>query len=263
MMNKMNSFLLVGSLLAATACVISADILSYNFLVWSSEPLAFKYTGNNPFGIPNVSTLTGTTNQTQISFAGGYLGSPIPGAQYQAILTISATDSTGDNAAFKFSSDLDTLTATWVAAPLADYAHPALAPANAAALAGKILLQVKAGSAGGTDQGGMLSATGSTGGMTGNDASLPTSNPLVFSSDVINTAGYTNESYAFTLALDPSAIFSYTSTGIGTVNYLDSFIAAMTGNGRATTPVPEPGSVALSVGALVSIGALRLRRRRK
>jgi uncharacterized protein (TIGR03382 family) len=250
-MNKLHTTLLAGSLLVGVAGASNAATFSYNFLETDSIPIAYSYTGSG-----TNYTFTGSTSETALIFAGNAnLGSLSAGTPYSTTLSVSFTTSQG-TAGFPTTGQelIDSVTATFTANNTAN-----------GATAGETLLQVTAGT-GFADAGILSAAAGaSTGGFAGSNTSGTSPNNVAFTSAGFSTADWIFQSYSFTVTLPATTSFSYTPISFPPpVSQLNAFTASLTGGGSATTPntTPEPGAVALAMGALVSFGALRLRRRK-
>jgi hypothetical protein len=249
-MNKLYTTLLAGSLLASLASAGQAATFAFSFSETDGHPNAFTYSLVSGTDY----ALLGATTDGTISFSGAYAGSPANGVNYAATITVSATESLGDIPATKSEEFLDSLKITFTGA-------------SGGPFAGMTLLQITAGSP--TGHAGILQAQDGTGsgGFSGSNATPPgTSQPnnVAFTSSVISTTGWNYESYAAGLDLPPGDLFSYTPRPFpSSVSDLNPFIAQIVVNGSANTPVttPEPGSRALAVGALVSVSALRRRRK--
>jgi hypothetical protein len=247
-MSKLYTTLLTGSMLAAVACVGNAATFSYNFLETDSIPTAFTYAHTTG----TTYTLTGSTTETSVIFSGSYTGAATPGTPYAATLTITAVESEGDLPNPHAQELLDSVTATWkftsgnIAGDTFTVTAGLAAPGNAGVLSA-------------------LSGT-SSGGFSGSNTSGTLPNNVAFSSTggaITDTSAFSDQSYSFTLALPTGTAFAYTPRPFpSSVSDLNGFVASLTGGGVATSPVPEPGSVALAIGGLVSFSALRLRRRR-
>ncbi len=252
-MNKLYTTLLAGSLLVGVAGAGSAATFSFNFFETDGIPTAFTYAQVSG----NTYSLTGTTPETSIIFsgpaAGAYANTP-----FQANLSVSIVESQGDAFSAHQQELVDSVTYTFTG--------------TSGIFTGKTFTVTAGDGIPGGGTAGILSAAigASTGGIAGSNvlnSGVPsTSVPdnVMFSSSAFSTTGWTFQNYSLTLTLPTGSAFSYTPQGLFLPNNLDPFIASLTGGGVATTPTstPEPGSMALAVGALVSFGALRTRRRK-
>jgi hypothetical protein len=251
-MNKVFSTLLAGTMLLGSACASNA--VTFAILSTSNTGYPFTYTQSGTGG-----TLTGTDPDASVTFTNLLGGATVPGVStlttYAATLTVSETDSTAVTAG-AFPIDGLSLTYTAVGGPLA----------------GDVLLKITAGidtlGQGAMDtQGGVFSVPNNQPVATlagGNDSHSFTAPEFVqFTSGVIDTAGITEEGYS--LSLTAQSLLSYTGTFPGP-QYLASnnfLIGGQLTAVPAPPTTPEPGALGLAVGALVSLTALSLRRRRK
>ncbi len=263
-LKKTYTTLLAGSLLTAMAGATQAASVTFaQFTEGASDGNAFQYT-DTAHGVGGTGTLTNIAGGIDTTFTfqnalKGLGGGFSLNTGYDATLFITATISS--NSLDHITNDLDGLTFKFVAG--AGTPNP-----------GKILLQGTAGTMtpGGSAFGGTLFAQQLLSSAVSNGSNLPgqssTATQFVkFNSDVLDTSGLTEENYAFSFTsifdtIVNSAGAHYTSMGLFGPFVLDSFQAAGTGTFAATSPVPEPGSMALAVGALLSFGGLRLRRRK-
>jgi hypothetical protein len=257
-MNKLYTTLLAGSLLVGVAAASNAAAISYNFFETDSVPTPFAYTYS---GTGTTYDFSGFTTETDILF-GSSIGSVVGNVPYSATLSVFFVTSEGS-----FPGDLtpiDTLVATFKANPGGPF------PTNTN------ILTLTAGTTGTPGEGGTLNAPDgfTSGAFFGSNPPTPPINGqpiptepdnVVYTSALFSTAGFINQSYSFTLTLPPGSSFSYSTSGPPLFSsQLNPFPnSSITGGGVLTaTTTPEPGSVALAVGALVSFGALRLRRRK-
>jgi hypothetical protein len=252
-MNKLYTTLIAGSLLVGMAVAGNAATFSYNFLETDGIPLSYSYSQVSG----NTYALTGSTSNIAILFAGPatYENGITELTPYSATLTISAVETLGDGGTPNSQEKLDSLTATF---------------SNINGVAGNFFT-VTAGT-GTAGQAGVLSAQAGTssGGFAGSTTVAPPGTApdnVMFASNVVDTSDFSFDSYSFTITLAPGDVFTYTPRPApSTVDDLDPFTASLTGGGSSTIPTPpttpEPGSIGLAVGALVSFSMLRLRRRK-
>jgi hypothetical protein len=241
------SSLLIGIVSSAKATtVVVAD--------FSEATFAFTYSGGNS------ATLTGSVGTTLRfdNLLGGPIGgyNPVVGTFIPVTETITANFSLASSDLTNTPIDKLTLSFT----------------GTSGAFAGVNLLTVTTGEAtnasAGAGLGGTLSlANNSNSGAinASNDGTSFTAAPYVkYSSSVIDTlegAGLTEEDLS--LSVNSQSLASYSTTPFS--GYLNSNVFVITGSLLADVPAttPEPGSVAVATGAMVSLGILRLRRRRK
>jgi len=252
-MNKLYTSLLAGSLLVGVAGAGSAATFSFNFFETAPIPNAFTYAHVSG----TTYALTGVTPDTEIIFSGPAVG-PFAGVPFFATLSMSIVESQGDSFNAFQQELVDSVAYTFTG--------------TSGAFAGKTFTVTAGDGGASTGTAGILSAANgaSTGGVAGSNvvnAGVPSSlfpNDVMFTSTAFATTGWTFQNYSLTLTLPTSTSFSYTPGVFPAPNNLNPFIAAITGGGVATTPTttPEPGAVALAVGALVSFGGLRIRRRK-
>jgi hypothetical protein len=254
-MNKVYTTLLAGSLLVGVAGASDAATFSYNFFESDGIPLAYNYAHVSG----TTYALTGSTSEIDLVFAGNTpLGALSVGTHYSVTLSVSLVESSGDLANPLQQQTIDSITETFVG--------------NAGPFAGMTLLKLTAGSPPIPDRAGVLNAPNgqNTGGFNGSNTAATFGAPVfgtvdnvVYTSDFFSTAGWTFQGYSDAIQLAPGKSFSYTPRpGLFQPDDLDPFTASLQGGGQATTPVPEPGSIALATGGLISFMALRLRRRK-
>jgi hypothetical protein len=249
------SSLLVGIVNCANAAVVQvADFTSHGFNFTYSGGANATLTGSAAANFEFDDLLGGAIN--------GY--NPVIGAYLTATLTVTANFSLpSSNLA---DNPIDSLTMSFIGASPGFVGADLLTITTGYATAGP-------GPAG---QGGNLNAVGVPGPTTpdngstsssilaSNDGTTSTQAPYVeYTSNVINTLeghGLSDENVALALTANLGA--EYKASGPFAA-FLDATKYTIAGNLAANTPVPEPGSVALAMGAVVSLSALRLRRRRK
>jgi hypothetical protein len=244
-MNKVFSTLLAGSLLAGLACAgHTATLLQATFAQNGTQAFDLHYTQSG-----STYTLSGIVPET-ITFSGPYttIGGKIVPADtpIATLLHFTATDtlpgkqSTG--------TDLDTLSANFVG--------------TTGTLNGVSVLGLTAGPPPTIGNAGILSAGGKSGSVQSNNQVLPANN-LLFTSSAIDTSPFDVSSETVTFALTLNSTASYPGFP-GPTHLAPGFSALVTGDlavQTAATTTPEPGSVALAMGALVSFAAFRRRRK--
>jgi hypothetical protein len=260
-MNKIYTTLLAGSLLVGVAAASNAGTFTFQFGETDNTPSVFSYTSIAPGS--TVSMLTGSTTEGYVLFSGDVptptpVTPPGPATAFvplaaKIILTVRDSQGFPANTGGGFVDSVDL-----------KFLSEGVGPEPAA---NTLLLEVKAGSTNPsmTGTGGTLLAdntdnTGSISGSTGNNVTF-----ISFNSNYLNFSGFSNDGYTIGLNLPGTNTFSYLPTTPFTPPYyLQPFMANIAGLGHGTPPptTPEPGSVALAVGVLVSFGGLRLRRRK-
>jgi hypothetical protein len=283
-MNKIVVSMLAGGALLGQTAICSA-VQFANFTEASGN--GFVYNGKPPVGPGSgASTLTGTgipVNFYYQSILGGDLtGHATTGIDYVGDLTISGSATTGEVPKNSHQNAFDSLTITITATNTA--ANVAAGLYNTVTHTGLVLLQVTAGTA--TSSSNPNGFAGSLMAVDGQgSAGLTGSNPVgsddsfadfvAFSSQAIDTSKLLSQAYGLS--------FSNINTNTGGVKYtsynqnypgpppipplelryLNNFTASGGGTFSADTAVPEPGTMGLLFGALVSCSAIGLRRRRK
>jgi hypothetical protein len=238
----------------------------------------FYYTGVKPAGTSTLTNGPGGSSVPVNFFFQDLLGGDLPGVtattnvDYVGLLTINASATAGENPVHSFQNKLDALKLTITAANNATNVAAGLY--NPITQTGKILLMVTAGQATNPANpktfGGLLTAQDATG-----SAGIQGGNPpgesdnfadfVNFTSQAINVNGLTHQAYGLTFTEVSGGGPNYTKYQPGPfgLRYLDTFNANGVGTFSAQPSVPEPGTLALAVGSLISFSVVGLRRRRK
>jgi len=269
-----------GALLGQTAICSAVQFANFSE---GPGPNGFVYKGKPPVGPGSgASTLTGTgipvTFFFQSVLGGDLTGHATTNVDYVGDLTISGSATTGEVPKNSHQNAFDSLTITITATNTANNVAAGLY--NTMTNTGVILLQMTAGTATGTSsQDGLAGTLLAVDGQ--GSATLSGSNPVggdntdadfvSFSSQAIDTSKLLSQAYSLGFSnVKPGVSYTRYNQNYPTptpppleLRYLDNFNASGAGTFSADSAVPEPGTMGLLFGALVSCSAVGLRRRRK